>query len=309
MKKLNKFYNFQDESGGVLVFVAIFIVVLLGFTAVVIDGGRLYTEKSKLQNALDAAVLAGAQGLRTSKARASELAINVSEKNGYKVVESDLEYPTTNDTIKVVKQVNVPMTFAKVIGINSSTVKATASAKVAPLTKASGIAPIVIEKSSIPSATVLNCGETNPGDLSGNCGYLKSSETNLRDAFIKGSTYEVTKTAETDPGGSVGQVKDAIDYIIASDADKPHCQSASTADNLCKRVMTVVVIENWEDINGNEVKGKSTVEVYGFASYWIEKYENKKLFGQFIKMISPGEIGSGGTGIGEYGLYGVKLVE
>jgi Flp pilus assembly protein TadG len=305
MGKLFHFVKLRDESGGVLVFVAIFMVVLLGITAIVIDGGRLYTEKSKLQKALDAAVLAGVQGLRTSETSAREIAKDISEKNSFKVIDSELTF--TNDSIKATKQAIVPMTFAKVIGINNTTISATATAKVAPLTKASGIAPLVIEKSNIPNATVLNCGETNPGTLQGNCGYLKS-DTNLRNAFENGSTYEVGKTAMTDPGGSVGQVRDAIQYLIDSDAQKPHCQSASTADNLCKRVITVVVIENWTDVNGKEVTGKSEVNVIGFAAYWIEKYEDKKLYGQFIKMISPGEIGSG-TGIGEYTLYGVKLVE
>jgi Flp pilus assembly protein TadG len=305
MKSFLNFAKLRDESGGVLVFVALFMVVLLGFAALAIDGGRLYTEKSKLQKALDASVLAGVQGLRTSQYRAIEIAIDVSDKNGFKVSNSELTFPS--NSIKATKQVNVPLTLAKVIGINSTTISATATAKVAPLTKASGIAPIVIDKANIPSATILNCGETNPGTLQGNCGYLKSDD-NLRDAFVNGSTYEVEKTAFTDPGGSVGQVRDAIDYIINSDASKPHCQSASTADNLCKRVVTVAVIENWTDINGKEVTGKSEVRIIGFAAYWIEKYEDKKLYGQFIKMISPGEMGSG-TGIGEYGLYGVKLVE
>jgi Flp pilus assembly protein TadG len=305
MKNFLNFEKFRDESGGVLVFVAIFMVVLLGFAALAIDGGHLYTEKSKLQKALDASVLAGVQGLRTSQDRAIEIAIDVSDKNGFKVSASELSF--TSNSIKATKQENVPMTFAKVIGINSTPISATATAKVAPLTKASGIAPIVIDKANIPSATILNCGETNPGTLQGNCGYLKS-DGNLRDAFVNGSTYEVEKTAFTDPGGSVGQIRDAIDYIINSDASKPHCQSASTADNLCKRVVTVAVIENWTDINGKEVTGKSEVRIIGFAAYWIEKYEDKKLYGQFIKMISPGEMGSG-TGIGEYGLYGVKLVE
>lgn len=305
MKKL--IVKFYDESGGVLAYVAIFIVVLLGFTALVIDGGRLYTEKSKLQKALDAAVLAGVQGLRTSEARATEIAKDVSEKNGFKVEESELTY--TSDSIKALKRITVPMTFAKVIGLNTTTVSASAKAKVAPLTKASGIAPIVIDKANIPDGTILNCGETNPGTLQGNCGYLKSG-SNIRDAFLNGATYEAGKTAMTDPGGSVGQIRDAIKFLIDSDAGKPHCQSPSTADNTCKRVITVAVIDEWKDINGNEVKGSSEVEIIWFASYWIEKYEDKKLYGKFIKMVAPGEIGTGtGTGTGEYALYGVKLVE
>jgi hypothetical protein len=316
MGKLLYFVRLRDESGGVLVFVAIFMVVLLGITAIVIDGGRLYTEKSMLQKALDATVLAGVQGLRTSKSHAIVIAEDISEKNGFKVSASEITFPS-DDSIKATKKVNVPMTFAKVIGINNTTISATATAKVAPLTKASGIAPIVIEKNNIPNATVLNCGETNPGTLQGNCGYLKSSESNLKNALLNGSTYEVGKTVFTDPGGSVGQVDKAIngekgkngeDGIVEMDETKPHCQSPDTADNTCARVITVVVIEQWVDVDGKTVTGTSELKVAGFASYWIDRYEDKKLYGQFIKMIAPGEIGTG-TGIGDYALYGVKLAE
>ncbi|OLS36895.1 Tad domain-containing protein [Bacillus sp. MRMR6] len=307
MKKL--IAKFNDESGGVLAFVAIFMVVLLGFTALVIDGGRLYTEKSKLQKALDAAVLAGVHGLRISDDKSSEIAIDVSEKNGYKVEKSELFY--TSDSIKAIKKINVPMTFAKVIGVDNTIVSASAKAIIGPLTKASGIAPLVIEKNNIPNGTILNCGSTNPGDLSGNCGYLNFPSGNLRDALLNGGTYEVGQTVTTDPGGSVGQVDQAImgvNGLIALDASKTHCQKYETADNTCARVITIVVIDDWVDIDGKEVKGTSKVKVTGFASYWIEKYENKKLYGKFIKMVAPGEIGSGSV-VGDYALYGVKLSE
>ncbi|WP_066314425.1 TadE/TadG family type IV pilus assembly protein [Bacillus sp. FJAT-29814] len=314
MKEILKLLKFDNENGASLVIVALAMVALLGFTALAIDGGRLYIEKSKLQNALDATVLAGAQGLRTSQTRAIEISEDVSEKNGYKVSASDLSFP--DNSIKATKQINVPMTFAKVIGINTATVSASAKATVGPLTKASGISPFVIMKSDIPNRTILNCGSTNPGDLSGNCGYLKTSESNLRDAILKGSTFDSSKTVWTDPGAAVGQVGQAIDELIARDKlkdaagnfIKPHCQSASTADNSCERVLTFVVIDEWKDVKGNPVTGTSELKIAGFASFYIEKYDDKKLYGEFIKMVEQGEIGTG-TGIGEYNLVGVKLDE
>lgn len=49
-----------EEKGSVIIMVTIALIVLLGFTGLVIDGGALYMTKSKLQNAADAAALAGA---------------------------------------------------------------------------------------------------------------------------------------------------------------------------------------------------------------------------------------------------------
>ena len=54
-KKLRK-----EEDGQSLVMVALLFVVLLGFSALVIDVGMLYVTKAELQNAADAGALAGA---------------------------------------------------------------------------------------------------------------------------------------------------------------------------------------------------------------------------------------------------------
>ena len=51
----------RDERGAVLVFVAVGLVMLLGFTAFTVDFGRIYSERRELQNGADAAALAVAQ--------------------------------------------------------------------------------------------------------------------------------------------------------------------------------------------------------------------------------------------------------
>lgn len=320
MKKILRLLRLGNESGAVLVIVAAAMLGLLGFTALAVDGGMIYSEKSKLQKAVDSAVLAGAQGLRDSSSESTAKAIANDifyEKYGY---DRGLVFKLTVEPGKSIKgeaiDIPVAMTFAKAIGTDIALINASAKAIVGPLTKASGISPFVITKDDIPHATILNCGSTNPGDLSGNCGYLKSDDGNLRDAILNGATYDSSGTAWTDPGGSVGQVSQAINEIIAmdtkKDADgnfiKPQCQDASTADNSCARVITFVVIENWVDVDGKPVTGHSELDIYSFASFFIEKYEDKKLYGKFIKMVAPGEIGSG-TGAGEFSLFGVKLDE
>jgi Flp pilus assembly protein TadG len=53
----------RDESGSVAVITAICLVFLVGFVALVLDVGHLYAVRSELQNAADAAALAGARAL------------------------------------------------------------------------------------------------------------------------------------------------------------------------------------------------------------------------------------------------------
>jgi Flp pilus assembly protein TadG len=299
MKKILKSINLRDESGAVLVMVAIAMVALLGFTALTIDGGRLFSEKSQLQNALDAAVLAGAQGLKTSTTEAKTIAIDVATKNGFPITETDLT--VTADSIKVTKLVNVPLTFARVLGKSNADVSATSKAVIALLRSASGIAPIAVEEDEIPDGKELTC--FNPGEQKGNCGFLAldgSGAKTLEEALRNGSTYTVGTQVETEPGEMWGPVSSAINDLIKADKDKPQCQSADTADSTCERIIYVVVTDTFEDASGRDV-----INVVGFAAYWIEGFDGKTLIGEFLERFEPGQIGGVDTGT----IYGVKLVE
>ncbi|PAE44384.1 pilus assembly protein TadG-related protein [Bacillus sp. 7884-1] len=309
MKKILKLLRLHDENGAVMVIVAAAMLGLIGFTALAVDGGRIYSEKSKLQKAVDSAVLAGAQGLLTNESSAREIASDIFyEEYGY---DDSIVFNLTVEQGKSIKgeavSIPVSMTFAKAIGTDVAHINASAKAIIAPLKSANGVAPIAIEQSQIPNATQLNCN--NPGNNHGNCGYIRlgddSGASDLADSIINGGSYLVDEPVDTEPGGMSGPVKDAIQTLIDNDADKLLCQSAATADNSCDRVITVVVIDTWEGCTGQCERN-----VVGLASYWIKEIKGNAIIGEFIKMVSPGEIGSGsGIGIGEYNLFGVKLDE
>src|SRR5881396_3894914 len=53
----------RDERGAVLIYVSLALTVFMGFTALVIDGGRLFTLDTEMQSAADALALAGAAEL------------------------------------------------------------------------------------------------------------------------------------------------------------------------------------------------------------------------------------------------------
>lgn len=55
----------SQESGSTIIIIALAMTALLGLTALVVDVGYLYIERSRLQNAADAAALAGARDLIT----------------------------------------------------------------------------------------------------------------------------------------------------------------------------------------------------------------------------------------------------
>src|SRR4029453_2362167 len=127
----------------VAVIVALLIVALLGFTAVAVDVGMLYSEKAQLQNGADAAALTIAQKCAKNPAdtvncvASSALAATVNSGNavdGKSNIKS-VTLDKTNRTVKVtsgaLEQGHTPnevsLFFAKAFGISSSEVNASST--------------------------------------------------------------------------------------------------------------------------------------------------------------------------------------
>lgn len=134
----------DSERGGISVIVALLMVTLLGFTAIAVDAGMLYSEKAQLQNGADAAALLVAQKYAKNQADTncsitSPLAASILSGNaqdGRSNVKS-LALDLPNRTVKVTagaqelgKAPNkVTLLFANALGISSAEVDASASVK------------------------------------------------------------------------------------------------------------------------------------------------------------------------------------
>ncbi|MFD4703909.1 TadE/TadG family type IV pilus assembly protein [Gottfriedia sp. NPDC058432] len=341
MKNLPKLIlKIKNENGATFVFVALLMVFLLGITAIVIDVGRLYSEKSKLQNALDAGVLGGAQLLLTEKPSPNltpeSVAMEIAKNNGLTLIDpidsedTNITTDLNDKSIRATKKSKVPMTFARVIGIKEMEVNATAKAILRPLKSGKGITPIavssdVVKRDPNPRKLAnLTCTikKNGNGNNKGNCGYLSLNGTgakSLADAIINGSEMSIggsnqgeqeddAVAVSTEPGTMLGQVKLAIDVLKKNDANKPQCQNYETADNSCDRVIILPVVQSWDNING-----RATVTIIGLAAYWIDGINGKSISGQFIKMVGVGEIDrSASNPVGQFSQYniqGVRLAE
>jgi len=130
----------RDDRGQSLVIVVLFLIVLLGFAALVLDVGHAYLAQRRLQASADAAALAGADGLPTVAA-ATALAnqYGAGGSNVPRNVDNVQMTVTTSciasapgcapvNAVSVSESATVPTVFAKVLGINSFTVHANATA-------------------------------------------------------------------------------------------------------------------------------------------------------------------------------------
>lgn len=118
----------NNEHGAVAVIVAICMVMLIGFAALVLDIGALYERRRQTQTAVDGAALAGAQDL-PDQGLASNSARKYLIDNGVtNVAGAGITFPTGNTIRVTAAPQNVAFSLAPAIGYNSSTVSATAVA-------------------------------------------------------------------------------------------------------------------------------------------------------------------------------------
>ncbi len=136
----------RNQRGGVVALLALSLPVLLGFTALVLDVGSIYQNKSQLSNAADAAVLAAAQELPKNPDDARGIADEFALKNGNATDKVTTTISPDNKTIVVSISREVSLFFAPVLGVNSSTVSEQATAQVSIAASVPWIVPFVLPK-------------------------------------------------------------------------------------------------------------------------------------------------------------------
>lgn len=124
----------KNESGQIIVILAVALVAILGITALAVDGSMIYAERRNDQSTADSSALSAAQTASASPtcATARTAAINqaityasaqegvalVNDTTSANRVEATCSADNTKLTIKVVVTSNIPTTFAKMVSRN-----------------------------------------------------------------------------------------------------------------------------------------------------------------------------------------------
>ena len=135
--------NSRSDRGQATVLTLVFLVVLLGMAALVLDIGSWYRADRATQSTADAAALAGAQALPSSPTNANTLSLQYVTKNGggSPSVTFSTKY-LTNDTVKVNVTKPAQGIFTKLFGVRTVTVGSHASARASLMDQAKYVAPI-----------------------------------------------------------------------------------------------------------------------------------------------------------------------
>ncbi len=158
----------RNDRGQATVVTVLFLVVLLGMAALVLDIGSWYRADRATQSTADAAALAAAQKLPYDTATARTLAVQYAGKNGGGVSSGDVTISSSpysaNDTVKVQVHRTANGVFTKLFGVNQVGVGSKATARASLMQSAQYVAPIGVnlKHPKLKGTTTCPCfGPTN----------------------------------------------------------------------------------------------------------------------------------------------------
>lgn len=294
---------FRSERGAVMVVAAIMMVTLMASAAIVIDAGQLFLVKKRLQNAADSAALAGCFVLVNKQD--TVLADVESLKYISANVSGEYQYSPVVDLDKNTFQVNlfqkVKHFFAPVIGIDSSTVSATATAGGNTVISITGVVPLGVVRQQFEFNKPYTLKYGGGEGYNGNYGALAlggSGGSNYRSNLMYGYKNEIkigdTVAAET--GNMAGPTSQGINYRIALDH--------SSISNLAPNSPRVVIVPVIDRLVGNG--SNATATVVGFAAFYLESTDgNGAVTGSFLKWAVSGKVGAGPS----FGVVSPTLIE
>ena len=298
----------RSEQGQSVVVVVLFLTVILGMAAVVIDVGSWYRSDRAVQSAADAAALAGAHALPGSPGQAQQLALEYADKNGGGIRPEDVQITTTvltNDTITVTGQRPSPGFFARVFGVDSATVEARAAARAGNPSSARWAAPIAVDKrhpllsgSGCPcfnQPTSLDMYKVGPGAF---------RLINLDDSY-GGSAPKIV--GDWIHYGYEGYMP--IDWYYSDPGIKPN--SANVKSALDERIGDVLLFPVYREVRAQGAGFEYHVIGWvGFqlTGYRIQGSNRAELYGSFTSMTWEGIL-SESSNESDFGVRVISLVE
>jgi hypothetical protein len=293
----NESSHHKRESGQVLAFVAVLMVVLLAMLALVLDGGNLYLQRRRMQNAADAGAIAGARILCLNGTADEAWAV----AQDYSIVRNraDTADITVGDwSVTVVAHKDVPMTFARIIGIEQIAISAEAEAICGVSGSAQGPCPIAVKNDTFLKVsegggeyTLWDSEEEmdpDGGNLSGsNRGWLS-----LPCAYPDTCTEGANELKEWMVDGYPGSV-DTDSYIRPASGEMAAViQQAYVGQRLIMPVYDVLI----------DLEGRPYYHLVGFAIFEVTDVIStgtpKGISGHFMDWVKAGPINPGGPDLG-----------
>jgi hypothetical protein len=296
----------KGQNGSSLVLVGMAMAGLLAMTGLVVDLGGVFVAQTQLQKAANAAALSAAQELTHSESAVSTIITEVlaqhEEIDSFKEQTIEMDHKVT-----VRLERPVQLAFSTLFGWKEKLVEVEATAELASMGRASGVAPLGIDD-SIPllfgTSYTLKVDQTESD--TGNFGILalggpgaSTYEQNLKDGYQ--SEITIGDILETQTGNIVGKTKSGVQARIQN---CPY-PVEETYHRDCERVILIPVYKPYNQ-HSNQLK---TVKVTGFAYFYITDPvddHDKTIKGIFIKRAGTGYTHPDAE---DKGAYTIRLTE
>jgi Flp pilus assembly protein TadG len=303
--------NARNQTGQATVLTLVFLTVLLGMAALVLDVGSWYRADRDTQSTADSAALAGAQALPDSTADASSLASNYASKNGGGLdgVSFSSSYGT-NDTIKVTIKKPAQGIFTRLFGVSSINVGSKATARTALISSAKYVAPIVVKNMHPKLLGTAGCPCFDPSNVT----TIPLGRNGAPGAFdllnLDGSR------GGTSPGILADWMLKGYDgYLdIGQYYSDPGAKwdSSQMHDALDQRIGTTLLFPVYDDLIGNG--SNAQYHVIGWVGFHLLSYEARgssgSITGYFTEVIWSGLQATSGSGQPpNFGARSVQLID
>ncbi len=313
-----------------VVLLALFLMSLLGVAAFAIDYGFWSVNRSQVQDAADAAALAGASGIQAGWGTANTYATGEYGKNGL-ATDTITVTPSTdvqpNDSVTVSASRTVPTWFSGVLGVHSVTVTGSAQATIESFSSINGLNVMpwgVLQGSYTPGQPypiyTKDTANANNGALSlpyvsgANCPVPNGA--NVYSDEIAGTTpvcpVSVGETLQTKPGDNSGKTAqglnlrisnwETLNQIVQFQADG----TATLLDPNSPQLVIIPVLTNQSGVSQWPNGSSAPMSVVGFAWFVITSCgdpahpsycntnDGKEVNGVFVTLDSSPTIGTPG---------------
>jgi hypothetical protein len=312
----------NNERGQSMVLALVFLTVLMGMSALVLDVGSWYRAHRSAQSTADAAALAAAQGL-TDTTEATALATSYADKNGGGLAAAGgITFSTQwmpDDTVEVKVTRPAPGFFAKLFGIGSVNVTARATARAYNVESARYVAPIVVHYKH----ALLNC--TPSAHPSCDPEFGVSTTLTLSDLHQPGGgsgagSFGLINLNRLDDNGNVGAdtladwLTNGFDeemplgrYHSAPSANFNNSQFLSGLDLVLNKEVLFPVYRLLTGPGAN-----AQYDIIGWVGFYIRSYtsdgNNGTLTGEFSRYIAEGITVENSGGPPDLGVHEIELV-
>jgi hypothetical protein len=278
------------------------MTVVIGSMALAIDGGNAVLEHRRMQQAADAAALAGAQALAlggsTGQAQESATQYAVAH-NSADSVDIAIE---GGDTVTAIARSTSPTIFRGVLGRNNFEAAARAVAAFGPVGWVpDGVLPIVVHEDNWMLGAPI---DIYAGGGPGNFGWLGWAGDTSSPALCDSLTYPYNSETYTNPYDGSDHILSVGDWVPGSTGVSPANCIEDALDSLLGTFITVPIWNQAEDTGAN-----TEYHIVGFAKFELTDYRlpsENRITGRFVRWTRAGVGTTTGPG---FGLYSVVLTE